>query len=214
VIRAWLAACAIGAAALVCADPTGTVEGLVQIPPIKGAGAVPSYDVRTKNPILPPEDPRAIVYLERGDGAYPASPTRDLRIAQQGYQFRPAIAALRVGESVTFPNRDDEFHSVFSYSRPKRFDLGRFRKDEDSPAITFDEPGVVKVYCEIHKHMRATLLVVNTPWFTTTDTTGRFSLHGVPAGVYRLNAFLPTEKTLQSDVTVTPGSKVEVTLAP
>ena len=49
---------------------------------------------------------------------------------------------------------DDEFHNVFSYSRVKRFDLGRFRKDENSPVLTFEKPGLVKIYCEIHKHMQ------------------------------------------------------------
>jgi plastocyanin len=195
------------------ADVSGTVEGVVPIEPMKGSNQVPSYHVRTKNPVMPAEDPRAVVYLERPDGHYPKSAAHEVDIAQQGYQFRPAIAAVQVGSSVTFPNRDDEFHSVFSYSRPKRFDLGRFRKDEASPPITFDEPGIVKVYCEIHKHMRALLVVVDTPWYTTTDTQGRFAVTNVPPGRYRLTAFLPSEKTLQSDVTV-EGGTVEVRLAP
>ncbi len=99
--------------------------------------------------------------------------------------------AVRTGTQVAFPNHDDEFHNVFSYSRAKRFDLGRFRKDEQSPLITFDQPGLVKIYCEIHKHMRSLLLVLDTPWFVETDSGGRFQIEHVPPGTYRLRAFLP-----------------------
>ena len=116
----------------------------------------------------------------------PPSPAPPPDIGQQGYQFRPGISAVRTGTQVAFPNHDDEFHNVFSYSRAKRFDLGRFRKDEQSPLITFDQPGLVKIYCEIHKHMRSLLLVLDTPWFVETDTDGRFQLDARSAG--RLSA--------------------------
>jgi plastocyanin len=194
------------------AGPPGSVGGTVRLEPVKDAGRVARYGVRTKNPVLPPEAPRAIVYLERSDGNYPRTAPGEVSITQHGYQFRPAMVAVRVGGHVTFPNEDDEFHSVFSYSSPKRFDLGRFRKDEQSPPIALDEPGVVKVYCEIHKHMRALLLVVDTPWYTITDTSGRFAIADVPAGDYRVKAFLPNEKTLESNVTVNDGQAVEIEL--
>ena len=209
-----LAVCGLGAVFAVvgvAAPPSGTVEGIVKLEAAKPARVV-TYGVRTKNPVLPPEDPRAIVYLERGDGHYPPAESNAVDITQRGYQFRPAMIALRVGGQVAFPNRDDEFHSVFSYSSPKRFDLGRFRKDEPSPPIAFDEPGVVKVYCEIHKHMRALLLVLETPWYTITDPSGHFVLADVPTGDYRVKAFLPNEKTLETNVTVTGGEAVEIEL--
>ena len=193
------------------AAAAGNVEGSVTLVPMKPVPTGPGYDVRTKNPVQPPDDPRAIVYLERDDGVYPKSSTGQVAtIGQEGYQFRPAIAAVRTGSWVAFPNRDDEFHNVFSYSPSKRFDLGRFREDETSPLVKFDEPGLVKVYCEIHKHMRNLLLVLDTPWFTTTDATGAFVLTDVPAGEYKISALLPSEDTLESRVTVVNGQTVQV----
>ena len=103
---------------------------------------------------------------------------------------------------------------MFSYSRTKRFDLGRFRKDETSPLITFEQPGLVKIYCEIHKHMRSLLLVLDTPWFTQTDTAGNFTLADVPPGEYRLRLFLPSEESLERRVTIVGGETVQMTLAP
>jgi plastocyanin len=195
------------------AAAAGTVTGAVTLTPMKSIALPPGYKARTKNPIEQPDVPRAIVYLERGDGIYPKVPAQQIvTIGQQGYQFRPGIAAVQTGGQVSFPNRDDEFHSVFSYSSPKKFDLGRFRKDEESPPITFDRPGLVKIYCEIHKPMRNLLLVLDTPWFTSTDTNGAFEFANVPAGEYRIKAMLPSEETLEAQVTVVEGDTVQISL--
>jgi plastocyanin len=199
-------------AAMPCAHADGSVEGSVVIEPMKPATG-PGYRVQTKNPVQPPDPQVAVVFLERDEGSYPKARVEPVvRIAQSGYQFRPTVTAVQTGSRVTFPNQDDEFHNVFSYSRSKRFDLGRFRKDEKSPLVTFDRPGLVKIYCEIHKHMRHLLLVLDTPWFTTSDAQGRFVLNNVPAGEYWLKAFLPSEKILQTRVRVADGKMTTVNL--
>src|SRR5574341_1360684 len=199
-------------ARLPCAYAEGSVEGSVIIEPMKPATG-PGYRVQTKNPVQRPDPPVAVVFLEKDGGSYPkAQADPVVRIAQSGYQFRPTVMAVQTGSRVDFPNQDDEFHNVFSYSRPKRFDLGRFRKDEKSPVVTFDKPGLVKIYCEIHKHMRHLLLVLDTPWFTTSDAQGRFVLNNVPAGEYWLKAFLPSEKTLQARVSIADGKTTSVNL--
>ena len=108
---------------------------------------------------------------------------------------------------------DEEFHNVFSYSKPRRFDLGRFRKDEKSPNVVFDKPGLVKIYCEIHQHMRCRLLVLDTPWFVLTDGQGRFKITGIPAGEYQLKAMLPSEKIVQSTIIISDGKTTSAQLA-
>ena len=192
-------------------DRTGAVSGTVSFDQSARIAHPARYRMRTRTPILDPDPPRAIVYLESADSRYPElDTTATVEIGQKGYQFRPGMLAVRTGTQVSFPNRDDEFHSVFSYSSVKRFDLGRFRKDEPSPQVRFDRPGLVKVYCEIHKHMRGFVLVLDTPWFTATDADGNYVIDNVPPGDYRLRAFLPSEVTLEVGVTVSAG---EVTRA-
>lgn len=188
------------------ASPTGSVRGTVALEPMDQPPVGAQYRGRTRGPILDPDPPRAIVYLTRENAGYPASSRNDtLVISQRGYQFRPGVAAVQAGAKVKFPNEDEEFHNVFSYSSVKRFDLGRYRPGEDVPPITFDEPGLVRIYCEIHQHMRNLLLVLETPWFEPSDADGRFQLSGIPAGEYMLHAFLPSERTLVTRVTITAG---------
>jgi plastocyanin len=197
------------------AQADGTVQGSVALEPFRPASLPPGYRPRTRKPIEQPDPPLAVVYLENEGGNYPKLPAeRGASVAQHGYQFRPGVSAVRRGTRVTFPNRDDEFHSVFSFSPSKRFDLGRYRKDETSPPVTFDQPGLVKVYCDIHKHMRALVLVLDTPWFTQTDASGAFKLADVPAGVYRLKAFLASERVLETRVQVEDGKVTHATLPP
>src|SRR5262249_21135659 len=194
-------------------EQTGGISGDVALGAVKPAPLPPGYKAHTKKPIADPDAPRAVVYLARDDGAYPKSGASGVEnIAQEGYQFRPGVTAVRTGTQVAFPNHDDEFHSVFSYSKTKRFDLGRYRKDEQSPLITFDQPGLVKIYCEIHKHMRNLLLVLDTPWFTETDAEGHFTLDHVPPGEYGLHAFLPSEETLDGRVASVAGRSVHAKL--
>ena len=195
------------------AAPTGSVAGSVVLEPMQQPPMAALYRTRTRAPVLEPDRPRAIVYLERDDGVYSPIDSRDIvTVSQRGYQFRPAVVPVPRGARVSFPNRDDEFHNVFSYSSVKRFDLGRFRKDEQSPLVTFDNPGVVRVYCEIHKHMRSLLLVLDTPWHTATDAEGNYRLPDVPPGRYTLRAFLPSERTLESSVSVEAGRTTRVDL--
>jgi len=192
----------------------GTVSGQVTLERPKPPAVGPGYKPDTQKPIQPEDSPRAIVYLENASKTYPKSRvTEVLSIRQEGYQFRPSLAAVQTGASAQFPNADDEFHNVFSYSRVRRFDLGRFRKNEPSPRVNFDKPGLVKVYCEIHQHMRCLVLVLDTPWFVTTGVDGAFTLPKVPAGEYTIKALLPSEKTVQSKITVRDGQTTQVKLA-
>jgi hypothetical protein len=100
----------------------------------------------------------------------------------------PYVLAITVGTTVDFPNHDRTYHNVFSLSRPRRFDLGRYPQGE-SKSLRFDRPGVVRVFCDIHSHMSAFILVFAHRFFATTDAEGRFRLDDVPPGAYTLVAW-------------------------
>ena len=164
------------------------LEGTVAIPAEPAVAVKARYPVAASYEVGSPDPPAAVVYVEgkfaNGEGGAAAE------VAQFQYQFSPALLAIRQGTIVRFPNRDDEYHSVFSYSKPKRFDLGRYHKDETPVEMVFGEPGVVKLYCEIHDHMRGTILVLDTPYFAKTDAAGRYRIEGVPAGDHVVKAWV------------------------
>jgi plastocyanin len=188
-----------------------TVEGRVELPKRHSAPvATKRYEIVTKGGVLGTNPPLAVVYLE---GSFPKAgslPTK--QVVQKDLTFTPALLPVRVGTKVEFPNLEqDTYHNIFSYSPAKRFDLGRYRPDERPiPSETFDVPGLVTLRCDIHEHMRALILVLDTPHFVITDNEGRFRLSGLPAGHYTLKAWVDSRTTHERPVELKGGSTVHV----
>jgi plastocyanin len=144
---------------------------------------------------------RAVVYFETApQGAFEDAGPRRASMTQEHETFVPHVLAIRVGTVVDFPNADPFFHNVFSLSKPKRFDLGRYARGR-SKAVLFDEPGIVRVFCDIHSHMSAFILVFAHRFFALTDEDGRYEIERVPPGTYTLTAWY--EAVAQQSQTVT-----------
>jgi hypothetical protein len=93
---------------------------------------------------------------------------------------------------------------VFSLSKTKAFNLGRYAAGH-SKSVVFDRPGIVRVFCDIHSHMSAFILVFAHRYFTVTDEDGRFRLDGVPPGTYTVAVWNETIRGDQPRKTVTIG---------
>ncbi len=188
----------------------GVIEGRVELPKSHSAPVqVKRYEIVTKGGVLSTQPPLAVVYL---DGAFPrpaSLPTKE--VAQKDLTFVPALLPIRVGTKVEFPNLDDTYHNIFSYSPAKRFDLGRYRPDERPiPTQVFDKAGLVTLRCDIHEHMRGLILVLNSPYFVMTDTDGHFRLSGLPAGHYTLKAWIDSRTTREKPVELNNGQTLHV----
>jgi plastocyanin len=127
-----------------------------------------------------------VVYLK--DAPKRPLPPVHLEIRQQDENFIPRVVAVPVGSVVDFPNGDPIYHNVFSLSRAKAFNLGRYPQGQSRP-VRFDKPGLVKVFCEIHSHMSATVLVFDHPWYAVPGDDGRFELPAVPTGDRQITAW-------------------------
>jgi plastocyanin len=176
------------------------IEGRVTLPKTRSTPVVNQrYEIVSKAGVIATNPPLAVVYLE---GKFPTrTQPRTVQLPQKDLAFVPALFPVQVGTRVEFPNLDDTFHNIFSYSAPKRFDLGRYRPEERPiPSQVFDVPGLVTLRCEIHEHMRGVILVLETPHFVVTDVEGKFRLSGVPAGRYTLKAWLSSKTTLEQPV--------------
>ncbi len=208
----------VGLAALVVtsvqaqtAAATAIVEGTVVLPKAKAvAPAGDRYGLKAGQ-IAPPPAPVAVVYLEgQFNNVTNAVTTNRLQMPQQGFQFTQSVLPVQKGSYVEFPNRDMDYHNVFSYSKTKRFDLGRYRKDEKPAAVQFDTPGLVKLYCEIHEHMRANILVLDTPYFVTTSPEGAFKLENLPAGSFVLKIWVDEKDVRSQPVELKAGETLKV----
>ena len=186
------------------------VEGRVELPKSHSAPVMAKrYEIVTRGGVLSTEPPVAVVYLE---GSFPRSaslPTK--QIVQKNLTFVPSLLPVQIGTRVEFPNLDDTYHSIFSYSPAKRFDLGRYRPEERPiPSEVFDKPGLVTLRCDIHDHMRGLVLVVETPHFVVSDTDGRFRFGGLPPGSYVLKAWVDSKTTREQTVELKNGATAHV----
>ena len=175
-----------------------TIEGKVELPKATAERVLSSRYQSGADIAGHPEPPAAVVYLEGDFSATARAQGQAVaQMAQKNLNFGPGILPVLVGTAVEFPNLDDTYHNVFSYSKTKRFDLGRYRKDEKPGVVTFDKPGVVTLHCEVHAGMRGTILVLESPFFQRTDSAGRYRLEHLPPGRYLLKAWV-NEKDVRS----------------
>lgn len=130
----------------------------------------------------------ALVPLDRPATLTP--PEQPVVIVQVDEEFQPYVTPVVVGTRVSFPNRDKVQHHVYSLSKSKAFDLPLYR-GEARELVTFDQPGVVKLGCNIHDWMSAYILVLATPHFAKTAAEGIAPLADLPAGKYRLEVWHP-----------------------
>jgi plastocyanin len=187
-----------------------SVEGRVELPKSHSAPVMAKrYEIVTIGGVLATQPPLAVVYLD-GSFPKPKSPSAK-QIAQKDLAFLPSLLPVQVGTRVEFPNLDDTYHNIFSYSPAQRFDLGRYRPEERPiPSEVFDAPGLVVLRCDIHEHMRGLLLVLDTPYFITTDEQGRFRLSGLPSGHYTLKAWIDSKTTREKSVDLKRGATLHV----
>ncbi len=194
------------------AHAQATIEGKVALPKSSAPPVMNRrYEVVTKGGIMATDPAVAIIYLE-GKFPKPATPPR-ATMAQRDLSFATPLLPVQLGTVVEFPNEDDTYHNIFSYSPAKRFDLGRYRSDERPiPTQTFDQVGLVALHCDIHEHMRGLILVVDTPYFVKSDSEGRYRLTGLPAGHYTMKVWLNSKTTLEKPVELKAGGTLHVDL--
>lgn len=166
-------------------------------------------------PLQPADtDPsQSVVYLERAPlGAFEQPEPRRATMDQRNERFVPHVLAITTGTRVDFPNGDRIYHNVFSLSKVGPFDLGRYSVGQ-SKSVRFDRPGIVRVFCEIHSHMNAFILVFSHPFFAMTEADGRYRIADVPPGSYNVVAWNEGVTSPPQSVLVPDGGVVEADFA-
>jgi plastocyanin len=167
----------------------GSLEGVVRV------GGQPGKDV--------------VIWLIDVPGPAPAQGRTVLD--QRKLTFTPHVLAVRVGTSVEMPNNDRVFHNVFSFKDGKKFDLGLYPVGV-SKIVTFDRPGVSRIFCNIHPSMAAYVVAVDSAFFGVSDDAGRFTMAAVPPGTYTYRAWRPGQDVTTGQLVVDSERALEVRL--
>lgn len=166
----------------------------------KGSGGKPSREVQTAQIYFTPQSPVATV-----------PPAEPFEIVTVRKEFLPRTLTVPVGSTVRFPNQDLILHNVFSVSGQNRFDLGLYKRG-DGKTATFEHPGVVRVFCNVHHSMVAYVLVVETPFATSPDFGGKFSLEGLPDGPGTLTVWHERSKPYSRELVLPLSEPLEIQL--
>lgn len=155
-----------------------------------------------------------VVYIEGAFGTNNVSSTNleqvtTTRVAQEGAVFTPHVLPVMVGTTVEWPNNDRIYHNVFSMSDAKQFDLGLYKGNPPDKRVTFDKPGRVDVFCSIHTSMNCIILVLENPYFASTDGSGNYRIPNVPPGKYKLKAWHDRLPADECEITVPANGEVK-----
>jgi plastocyanin len=138
------------------------------------------------------------------------APTKEVAVMdQKDLHFIPHVLAIQAGTSVEFPNSDPVSHNVFSISTAKRFNLGLYRRGVKR-RITFDQPGVVELLCNVHLEMSGYIVVLKNPYFSRASSDGAYRIDAVPAGRHRLRCWNESLPALERIVLVPQTGSVSV----
>jgi plastocyanin len=157
-------------------------------------------------------EPNAIVWLVGQSTSARSEAVQQKRVVldQRNSSFYPHVLAVRVGTTVDVPNDDRVFHNVFSFRDGKRFDLGLYPVGT-TRQVTFDQPGLSRVFCNIHPNMAAYVMAVDTPYFSVSDENGRFEIGSVLTGVYTYHAWKPSGgQELTGSVALEAGNQLDL----
>lgn len=173
------------------APDRGRIQGRVRLAPAAGGAAIPSGVYPSRRLSLPAaataEVGNVVVFLTDAPRSAAVAST-PATIVQKDESFVPRVLAITKGSTVAFPNSDPYFHNVFSLSRNASFDLGRYPRGENRTR-TIKTPGLVKLFCHIHSHMSAAIMVFDHPYFAIPSPDGRFTIDDVPLGTFRVSAW-------------------------
>jgi hypothetical protein len=195
---------------------TGSIVGRVTLTTkVRGvpmpSTTYPGRAVGQHEPPAIPEIKNVVVYL-KGVVFRGPLPLKKAELRQEQETFIPHVVAITRGSTVEFPNDDPIFHNVFSLSGAANFNLGRYPKGQSKP-WRFTKAGIVKVFCDIHSHMSATILVMDHPYFTIPEKDGSFEIANVPPGQYALVGWHERVGERTAAVRVERGKTVTIDLS-
>jgi plastocyanin len=138
-------------------------------------------------------------------GSYAKRKAKQRVIEQRERQFAPRFMAIPLGSTVSFPNFDPIYHNVFSLSAARRFDLGIYKNGE-TREVTFSKEGIIRLGCNLHANMSASLVVVGAPHYVVVDASGKFRFRSLAPGKYTMKSWSDrSAEPVTQSIEINPG---------
>lgn len=152
-----------------------------------------------------------LVYIKEGLSAKTyETPKQKLLFDQQGCEYNPHVLGIMVGQELDIKNSDPTLHNVHSLSKLNpQFNRAQPMKNMVMTE-KFEKAETFKVKCEVHPWMNAYIGVFNHPFFAVTGDDGSFTLKGVPAGEYTIEAWQEKYGVQTAKVKVDASGKATV----
>ncbi len=196
------------------ADVTGTVKFDGAVPQMKPLDMAADPDCNSKHPtpplsealVLGDGNTMANVFVQVKSGL-PAkkyeTPKDPVVIRQHGCVYTPHVFGVMVGQTLKFMNDDGILHNVHALPKTnKPFNLGMPASMKEAEK-SFSEPEpVFSVKCDVHPWMNSYGAVMSHPFFAVTAKDGKFSIKGLDAGTYEIEAWHEKLGTKTEKITV------------
>jgi plastocyanin len=145
------------------------------------------------------------VYVDAIPGKNFDAPAKHVTMDQKHLEFIPHVLVVLKGTTVDFLNSDATLHNVFwpdiGGNKKLAHNLGTWPQGQ-SKSFTFNDLGSTSLLCNVHPEMSGYLVVVPTPYFATTDSSGEYVIKDVPPGKYTLKTWSEEGKPASQSVDV------------
>ena len=150
-----------------------------------------------------------LVHVKNPPAGEYAAPAAPVVLDQIACRFDPRVLGIQIKQPLMLINSDPTLHNVHAYGK-QEFNLAmptqgqRIRRKFKRPEL------MLEVRCDIHPWMAAWIGVLKHPFFATTSTAGAFSIPGLPAGTYELEAWHPSAGTRTVEAVVASRAEVAI----
>lgn len=153
-----------------------------------------------------------VVSLEGVTVGKPFPEERRLALENRACRFSPRVKAVQAGSQLEISNADPVLHNTHIHKSDTTFLNIALPPGGKTIRKPLTEPGRLDVRCDAHRFMQATIHVFAHPYFTVTDSAGKFELTEVPPGTYRLRVWHETLGVREKTVTVPAQGQTVVNL--
>jgi hypothetical protein len=152
------------------------------------------------------------VYVKSGlpQGQKFEAPKDPVVIDQEGCIYKPRVVGAMVNQPIQIKNSDAVLHNIKAVPKKNRgFNISQPQKGMETVRTFPIEETPVPIECNVHGWMHGDVFVLSHPFFAVSNDGGSFSIKGLPAGTYTLEAWHEKLGTKTATVTVAGDGTVK-----